>query len=61
MGVLDKRTGVAIEVDRLLGVEGHIFLRIHLQNKIFERTQTHHAGDCPRLFFRDTFQLAQFL
>ena len=45
MGVLDERTGIAIEVDRFLGIEGHVLARIHLEKEIFQSTQSYHFGN----------------
>ena len=58
VGVLDKRTGVAIEVDRLLRVKRHILARINLQNEVFKRTQTYDACNLGSLSLRNVVELA---
>ena len=41
---MDKRTCVTIEVDRLLGVEGHVFARIHFEDEVFESAEPDNAS-----------------
>ena len=58
VGVLDKRSGVSIEVNRLLRVERHILARINLQNEVFKRTQTYDACNLGSLSLRNVVELA---
>ena len=43
--ILDERTGVSVEVDRLFRVEGHVLAGIYFQDEIFQGTQTYDACD----------------
>ena len=45
VGVLNERTCVAVEVDRLLRVEHHVLARVDLEQEVFQRTKTDDASD----------------
>ena len=36
VGVLNKGSSVAVEVDALLGVEGHVLARIYLEDEVLQ-------------------------
>ena len=61
VGVLDEGTCVAIEVDRLLGIEGHVLAGIHLEDEVLECTESYDAGDILGLFGGESVELAQLL
>ena len=42
MRILNKGTGIAVEIDRLLRIKQHLLARIHLQNEILQSPQTNH-------------------
>ena len=58
---MDERTGIAIEVDRLFGIEEHILACINLQNEVFQGTHSHDACNLVSLVFAHIVKLAQFL
>ena len=55
MSVLDERTGVAIEVDTLLGVEEHVLAGVDLQDEILQGSHTHDACNLVFLVIADAF------
>ena len=61
VGILDKRTGIAVEVDRLLGVEQHILACINLEDEILKGTQSHDACNLAALLVGHIVKLAEFL
>ena len=57
VGVLDKGTGVAVEVDRLLGVKEHVLARVDLQQEILKGTESDFAGHLGGLVGRHLVQM----
>ena len=61
VGVLHKRTRVAIEVDGLLRIEEHCLLRINLEDEILQGTESDGVIEFVGLFRRKVFGLAKFV
>ena len=59
MGVLDERTGIAVEVDGFLGIEEHGLLGVHLDDEIFQGSQTERAEELVLLLSAHVGQLAE--
>ena len=45
MGILDERTGITVEVDRLLRVEEHGLARVNLEDEILQGTKAYHLEE----------------
>ena len=58
---MDEGPCIAVEVDRLIGVEEHVLARIYLQNEVFQRTHTHLAGYLVGLSLGDIGQGVDFI
>ena len=50
VGVLDKGACVPVEVNTLLGVEGHVLARVNLEDEVLQRAQTYTASDFGGFF-----------
>ena len=61
VGVLNERPSVAIEVDRLLGVEGHVLPRVDLQDEVFQGAEADDADDVVRLLAAEAVELAELV
>ena len=58
VGVLNKRTCVAVEVDRLLGVEEHVLACVNLEYEVFQCAETYHTGYLVAFLFSHVVKLA---
>jgi hypothetical protein len=61
MSVLDERTCVAVEVDRLFGVEEHVLAGVDLEDEVFQGTHSHDAGNLLLLGLRHVGILASLV
>ena len=61
MCILNKRTCVAVEIDGFFRVEGHAFLWVHFQYKVFQCAKSHHAGNINSFLFGNAVQFTEFL
>ena len=59
--VLDERTGVAVEVDRLLRVEEHVLASVNLEDEVLQCAKTHDACNLVALLLAHVLELAQLL
>ena len=59
VGVLDERSRVAVEVDRLAGVKQHRLLGVYLEDEVFEGAQSDHRRDSVRLLLGTSVEFAQ--
>ena len=41
VGVLDKRSRIAVKINTLFGIEEHVLARINFENKVFECAKSH--------------------
>ena len=60
MSVLDERSRIAVEINRLLGVEQHVLAGIHFQDEIFQGSHTYDAGNLMTLIFCHVVKFTQF-
>ena len=60
MSILDERSCISVEIDRLLRVEKHGLLRIHLHDEVLEGTESDHVEEFVFLILRHICQFAGF-
>ena len=58
---MDEWPRVAVEINRLLGVEEHVLAGINLEDEVFEGTHSHDAGNLLCLFLGEVFQLVDLV
>ena len=59
MSILNERACISVEIDRLLRIEEHGLLRIHLEYEILEGTETDHSEQRILLLFRKIIDLSK--
>ena len=59
MSILNKRTGVTIEIDRLLRIKEHGLARIHLKNEVLKSTKADHLEERILLLSRKIINLSK--
>ncbi len=56
--ILNERSCIAIEIYRFFRIESHVLTCIHLQDKIFQSTQTNNAGNIISFFLGQAVQFS---
>ena len=59
MSILDERTCIAVEVDRLLRVEEHCLLRVDLEDEVLQCSKADHSEESILLLGRKVVDLAE--